>query len=287
MELQVSQLQALSAAVAEGTLEAAARALHVTPSAVSQRLQALERATGRVLLVRSKPVRPTPSGEAVLRLARQLELLTADTAAELGAGDEAAVPVAIAVNADSLATWVLPALAPLADRVAFRFHRADEQRTAALLRSGEVVAAVTTEEAPVAGCLVTPLGRMRYRPVAAPAFAARWFPDGPTPEALAAAPVVVFDRDDVMQHRYLDRHAPGAAPPEHTVPSSRDFTAAIELGFGWGMLDELQLDPARVVDLAPGNAISQPLHWQRWRLRSPSLDAVSDAIVAAARARLR
>jgi len=287
VELQVSQLQALSAAVAEGTLEAAARALHVTPSAVSQRLQALERATGRVLLVRSKPVRPTPSGEAVLRLARQLELLTADTAAELGAGDEAAVPVAIAVNADSLATWVLPALAPLADRVAFRFHRADEQRTAALLRSGEVVAAVTTEEAPVAGCLVTPLGRMRYRPVAAPAFAARWFPDGPTPEALAAAPVVVFDRDDVMQHRYLDRHAPGAAPPEHTVPSSRDFTAAIELGFGWGMLDELQLDPARVVDLAPGNAISQPLHWQRWRLRSPSLDAVSDAIVAAARARLR
>src|SRR5215218_10297584 len=122
MDLDLAQLRALDATVRGGTLEAAARALHVTPSAISQRLRALEVATGRVLVVRSKPVQVTESGQAVLRLARQIELLTSDTVAELdagradGAGDgTSGAPVQtlpIAVNADSLATWVLPALAP-------------------------------------------------------------------------------------------------------------------------------------------------------------------------------
>jgi len=83
--LDLGQLRALSAAVSEGTFEAAARVLHVSPSAISQRLRALETATGRVLLVRSKPVRPTASGEVVLRLARQIELLAGDAVAELDA----------------------------------------------------------------------------------------------------------------------------------------------------------------------------------------------------------
>ena len=54
-----------------------------------------------------------------MRLARQVELLAADTAAELRATADPARPaLAVAVNADSLATWVLPALAPLAGDVA-------------------------------------------------------------------------------------------------------------------------------------------------------------------------
>src|SRR4051795_11648951 len=115
MELDPAQLRALDATVRGGTLEAAARALQVTPSAISQRLRALEVATGRVLLVRSKPVRVTESGEAVLRLARQDNLLTADAVRALGGGDDGGRPpgLPVAVNADSLATWVLPALAPL------------------------------------------------------------------------------------------------------------------------------------------------------------------------------
>src|SRR3954465_8182231 len=121
MELDPAQLRALDATVRGGTLEAAARALHLTPSAISQRLRALEVATGRILLVRSKPVRVTASGQAVLRLARQVALLTADPARELGAAPSPQpVPtLPIAVNADSMATWVLPALTPLADQVCF------------------------------------------------------------------------------------------------------------------------------------------------------------------------
>nr|WP_297428528.1 LysR family transcriptional regulator ArgP [uncultured Actinotalea sp.] len=289
MDLDPAQLRALSATVNEGTLEAAARVLHVTPSAVSQRLRALEVAIGRVLLVRSRPVRPTPSGEVLLRLARQVDLLTADALTELGAGEGAVPTLPIAVNADSLATWVLPALAPLAGDIALDLHREDEEHTAALVRAGAVVAAVTTQPDAVPGCSVTRLGVMRYRPRAAPVFVRRWFPGGVTAAALARAPVVVFDRKDGLQHAYLrDRVPRDATPPTHHVPSSADFLAAVRSGMGWGMLPDLQLDADDgLVELDPAGAVDVVLHWQQWKLRSVPLDRVAAAVTAAARRHLR
>jgi LysR family transcriptional regulator (chromosome initiation inhibitor) len=293
VDLDLGQLRALAAAVSTGTLDGAARALHVTPSAVSQRLKALEAATGRVLLVRSKPVRVTPSGAAVLRLARQVELLAADTAGELSAdgSDARPVTVPIAVNADSLATWVLPALAPLAAELRFDLYRADQERTSDLLRDGTVMAAVTAEAAAVPGCRVVRLGAMRYRPMASPAFARRWFPDGVTAEALAAAPVVVFDREDDLQHAYLRRR--GVTHPQvHHVPSSADYVRAVRLGMGWGTVPDLQLaQPTDVegpdlVELDPAGATDVVLHWQQWRLHSPALDRAAEAVRAAARTAL-
>lgn len=292
MDLDLAQLRALSATVDAGSLEAAARSLHVTPSAVSQRLRALEVATGRVLLVRSRPVRATPSGEVLVRLARQIDLLAGEALAELGAhpADGAAPVVSIAVNADSLATWVLPALAPLAGEVAVDLHREDEEHTAALVRAGAVVAAITTDPDPVPGCSVTRLGVMRYRPTATRDFVRRWFPDGPTPAALARAPVIVFDRKDDLQHRYLRTHrVDPTGPPEHHVPASADFLAAVRLGMGWGMLPDLQVRAAAddaLVQVDPGVVIDVVLHWQQWKLRSAPLDRVAAAVAAAARAEL-
>ncbi|GAA2017940.1 LysR family transcriptional regulator ArgP [Pseudokineococcus marinus] len=292
----VGQLEALSAVAATGSFEAAAARLHVTPSGVSQRLRALEAATGRVLLVRSRPARPTPSGEAVLRLARQVEAAAAQTAAELGAGDGGLPEVAVAVGADALTTWVLPALAPLAAEVRLDLRREDESRTTALLRSGEVMAAVTSDTARVPGCSTTRLGRMRYRPVASPAVARRWFPDGLSAAALTAAPVVVYDRGDRLQHDFAARRARRPVdPPSHHVPGSTAFLAAVRAGMGWGMLPDLQSAPGladgSLVALAPGDAPRDRsdvvLHWQQWSLRSAALDAVADAVRTAARAVLR
>jgi LysR family transcriptional regulator (chromosome initiation inhibitor) len=286
VDLDLAQLRALDATVRGGTLEAAARALHVTPSAISQRLRALEVSTGRILLVRTRPVQVTESGQAVLRLARQVDLLAADVARELG--DDGSDPVAtlpIAVNADSMATWVLPALAPLAADVAFDLHREDQEHTSALLRAGTVMAAVTAEAAPVPGCSSTRLGGMRYRPMATPAFARRWLPDGPTPASLARAPVVVFDRKDDLQHRYLRARAGADAdPPVHYVSASADYVAAVTLGLGWGMVPDLQAraTTAELVELDPAGAIDVVLHWQQWKLHSPTLDRVREAVLAAA-----
>ena len=287
MNLDLSQLQALRAAVDSGTLDGAARTLHVTPSAISQRLKALEQATGRVLLVRSRPVQVTEHGQALLRLAREIDLLTADAEQEL-ADAPGALAVPIAVNADSLATWLLPALAPLRDQVLLDLHRADQDDTAALLRAGTVVAAVTAAASPVPGCTSTPLGIMRYRPAALPDFAQRWFPDGPTPAALARAPVVHFDRDDDLQRLWLRRRTRGRAdPPAHHVPSTEGFVHAVLAGMGWAMLSDLQLaQPAlrsAVVLLDDRASVDVALHWQRWKVRSASLEQLSEVVLSGAR----
>lgn len=289
MHIPLELAQTLAAIVDEGTLDAAARRLHVTPSAVSQRLKSLEEQLGRVLLVRAKPVRATEAGAAVVRLARQLVLLEHDALAELGAGEGARVTVSLAVNADSLATWFLAPLGRLIRRhpVVFDLHRDDQDFTAGLLESGTVMGAVTSRATPVAGCRVVPLGTMRYEAVATPGFVTEWMPEGATAAALAAAPLVDFDRRDDLQSRWLEEQGcAGAAPPRSYVPASTDFAAAITLGLGWGLLPGLQsaeaLADGRLVRLG-GPPVDVPLHWQQWNLHSPLLTAVADEVVAEAR----
>lgn len=289
MRIPIELAHTLAVVVDEGTLDAAARRLHVTPSAVSQRIKALEEQLGRVVLVRAKPARTTEAGAAVVRLARQLALLEHDTLAELGAGDEAAViSVPVAVNADSLATWFLDPLARLAARhpIVFDVHRDDQDFTAALLESGTVTAAVTSRGTPVAGCRVVALGVLRYEAVAAPEFAARWLADGPTPAALARAPLVDFDRRDDLQTMWLRGRGVTETPPRHYVPASNDFARAVVRGLGWALLPSLQSDRAladgALVRLG-GHPIDVPLHWQQWNLRSGMLDAVAAEVIGEAR----
>ena len=291
MRIPIELAETLAAVLDEGTLDAAARRLHVTPSAVSQRIKALEEQLGRVVLVRSKPVRATEAGAAVIRLARQVALLEHDVLAGLGAADDegAIVSVALAVNADSLATWFLEPLARLAVRhtVVFELHRDDQDFTAGLLESGTVMGAVTSRAAPVTGCRVSPLGTMRYEAVATPGYVERWMPHGAAPDVLERGPFVDFDRRDDLQTRWLADHGVVAeAPPRHFVPASHDFATAVKLGFGWGMLPAFQSDAelkdGRLVRLG-GTPVDVPLYWQQWNLRSPLLDAIADEVVAEGR----
>ena len=295
MDLHPDQLQALLTVSDLGTFEAAARHLSITPSAVSQRMKALESAVGRVLLTRTKPVTITESGRVVLRLARQLALLHADAERALDGDAERATSMPIAINADSLATWALEPLAELATTsgLVFDVYREDQAHSTDLLRAGTVMAAVTSEPVAVQGCSVTPIGRMRYRPMASRSFVERWFPSGATASALATAPVVLFDRKDTLQHRHLERVAGATAnPPTHYIPTSVDFARAIRLGFGWGMLPDAQSGDDLSGDAQPVDAdlvvidhespVYVPLFWQQWKLESPSLAAVAVAIARAA-----
>ncbi|HEX8866900.1 MAG TPA: LysR family transcriptional regulator ArgP, partial [Lentzea sp.] len=261
--------------------------LHVTPSAVSQRIKALEQRTGRVLLVRARPVRLTPSGEVLVRYGRQLLALDQDLDAALG--QDAVVRVPIAVNADSLATWFLPALQRVSPelKISFDLHREDQDHTTALLRQGLVMAAVTSSREPVAGCSVRKLGSIRYAAMATESFVERhatgelksWLPD---------APVVVFDRNDDLQDRFVRTltRGRGASDHRHYVPSSEVYVRAIVVGLGWGMVPPQQLQEG-LVDLAPGRTVDVPLYWQQWKLDSPALTAVADAVTAEARIALR
>lgn len=281
MTYNAAGVEALVTIAEHGTFEAAARALHVTPSAVSQRIRALEHEVGQVVVRRGAPCRPTEAGAALVRLGRQTRLLAAEARAALEEhGDR--VEVTVAVNADSLATWFRDVLADVAarDRLVVRLVVEDQAFSAELLRSGEALAAVTSDPHPVQGCRSEHLGFLRYRPAATPALAARWRRGNRTD--WQRMPVVVFNAKDDLQHDLL--RARGVTEPDvvHLVPTSADFHEAVRLGLGWGMLPEPQLLPdleaGRLVTLGGRAHHDVHLHWQRWRIDSTALATLTDAV---------
>jgi LysR family transcriptional regulator, chromosome initiation inhibitor len=259
------QLATFQAVVDTGSFEAAARQLHVTPSAVSQRVKALERSVGQVLVRRAKPCVATTPGEALVRFAGQVALLEREALDQARDGTR----VSIVVNADSLHTWFLPALARVPGP-RYELHTDDEDYTADLLRSGTAMAAITAEHVAVQGCRLEKLGAMRYLPVGAPRFAAD----------LPNAPMIVYNRKDRLQHRFLAaRLAPD--PPVHYVPAASAFVDAIRLGLGWGMVPERIALP----DIAEGRYarvgdahLDVPLYWQYWKIESTVLGELTAAV---------
>ncbi|TDD98989.1 LysR family transcriptional regulator ArgP [Jiangella asiatica] len=293
MRIDLAQLTALAAVVDEGSFEAAARRLHVTPSAVSQRVKALEARMGQILVTRTRPTGATAAGRVLVRYAGQVRLLESEALSALPGADAVDLRLPLAVNADSLATWFLPALAELADERAacFEIHQEDQDHSATLLRDGTVMAAVTADPHAVQGCAAQPLGRMRYVGVASPGFLRRYFADGPTTTAFGAAPMLVFNSKDALQSRFA-REVGGRRvdPPLTVLPSSVGFAEAAALGLAWGMvptrLAAAPLADGRLVEIAPGHHLDVPLYWQRWKLDSPVLAALTASVTATAAAYL-
>jgi len=290
------QLAAFVAVLDEGSFEGAARRLSLTPSAISQRIKALEDRLGQVLVLRQSPSRPTPAGERLLRGVQQMRLLEAEILGDFLVETERAAPVtiSIAVNADSLATWVLGALAEphRRDGLLFDVRVEDQDHTADLLRDGSVLGAITTDARPVQGCTVKTLGVMRYLPVAAPDFVARHFAKGLDAASLGAAPMLVFNRKDALQWRFV-RSVTRArlSPPMHYLPSSTAFVEGAALGLGWAMAPESMLEQpfaqGTLQPIAPRRWLDVPLYWQHWSIRSTALAKVTDALQRAARQSLR
>lgn len=292
--MERDQLRAISAIVRAGTFEAAARALNITPSAVSQRIKALESSVGKVLLRRGTPCTATEAGEVVLRHAFRLEALEDETHQLLGVGAAGPTVTAIAVNADSLADWftaVLRSVAAARDTL-LRIHVEDEGHSGDLLRAGTVIGAVTSDPVPIAGCTVLPLGSQRYQQVATPALlAAHHTPDGPD---WARMPMVRFNVKDDLQHRLLRQIARRGSfdewdPPQHHLPAVDGYREAVLAGLGWGVLPDAQAVRA----VADGSvvrldqpALEVPLYWQVWNLHTDRIDALTRQIREAARARL-
>ncbi len=284
---------ALLAVIDSGSYEQAAAQLHLTPSAVSQRISAMESDLGMPLIIRSKPCRATPSGQRLVQYLRRSRLLEAEFMAENDA-QARFVTVALAVNNDTLATWLLPGLASflIEERILLDIALDDQDHTYALLSQGLALAGVSSASHPMRGCSVETLGAMRYRMLATPAFAARWFPNGLTREAARQAPVMVFDRKDALQATFLQRELglPEGSYPCHYMPSSDAFTTAVRLGLGYGMVpDQITGDMVRaglLIDLAPAVPTDVMLYWHAWRVQSPKLERLSARVIGAARAAL-
>ncbi|WIT13738.1 LysR family transcriptional regulator ArgP [Paucibacter sediminis] len=292
--LDYSLLAALAAVLREGSFERAARSLHLSASAVSQRIRLLEERVGQVLVQRGPPCTGTEAGLRLARHAERVGMLEQDLLAELPAlapDAQGRITLRLAINADSLATWFIAAAAEIAasEPVLLDLSLEDQEHTAERLRSAEVLAAVTALAAPVQGCRSHALGAMRYIATASPAFARQHFAAGLTAQTLAAAPCLSFNRQDRLQAQWVQQElGQGLTLPTHWLPASQAFVDAACAGLGWGMnpasLVREALADGRLVAL--GAPLWVPLYWQASRLALPMLERITAQVLAAARATL-
>lgn len=290
--LDYASLSALAAVVREGSFERAARALHVTPSAVSQRVRLLEERMGCALVVRGQPCHATVTGRRLCQHVDRVRLLEHELNGEVpspGHNAQTRVPLPIAVNADSLATWFAPAVAAFAAAapVLMEISVDDQDHTSEWLRSGAVMAAVTGTARPASGCNSQSLGAMRYLAAASPEFVERYFAKGVGASSLAQAPSLVFNSKDELQSRWVQRVCHRHVElPRHTLPSSQAFVLAAVAGMGWGLhpqaLISEQLKNGTLVELIPETPLDVPLYWQQARAASALLDGLTREVVTAA-----
>ncbi|MEO0394003.1 MAG: LysR family transcriptional regulator ArgP [Pseudomonadota bacterium] len=288
-------MRALSAISRTGSFDKAAQHLGVTASAISQRIKTLEDRLGTVLIKRGNPCVPTAAGRRLVQHADDVALLEHAVARDLGHGphdDIGATTIRLAVNADSLATWFVTAMAAVDDGLLYDVVVDDQDYSADWLARGEVVAAVSGEPRAIQGCDVQGLGALRYTATASPSFAAQWFPDGVTIDALSRAPCMVFNTKDGLQREWVKR-VTGAdvVMPTHWLPSTQAFVDGAVAGLGWGVnpepLMQGHVTAGRLVTLQPQTMLDVPLYWHVSRLAAPALAGLTAAVVQTAARCLR
>ncbi|HVE54571.1 MAG TPA: LysR family transcriptional regulator ArgP [Ramlibacter sp.] len=289
-------LECLAAIVEEGGFDRAAKRLNITQSAVSQRLRALEAQVGTVLVVRSRPVKPTSAGHLLLKHTRQMRLLRADLERDLrelapnstrGARDEERI--SLAINADSIATWALPALDGLAlQGVPLELITDDQDFTQEWLREGQVLGCVTTMKQALRGCKVVGLGAMRYVAVAQAAYAREHLPQGLGAHNFRDVGFVAFNRKDDLQAEFVARAFGLRRVALHQVfvPSSEGQVRAVLSGWGVSVVPELLVRglvaQGLLVNVAPQASVHVQLYWHCWNLESAVLDQLTAALTHAA-----
>ena len=281
-------LAALTAVVEEGNFERAAAALSISQPAVSHRLRALEEWAGELLVIRSQPPQATLRGRRLIAHFRQVQLL--ESGIEIESNAYTPLPrLSIAVNADSAATWLLDALAPLmtTPKCLIDLRIDDQDVTLGYLCEGQVIGCITSCGDAVAGTTVEALGIMSYLCVATPGFVSRWFPDGLTASATAVAPALLYNRSDRLHERYLQQVGLPIDVPKNFFPSAEGFVSFIKAGYGYGIVPAIQvrheLETGALVELPPREALNVPLYWHQWNIQTPVTRELSVAIADTAR----
>lgn len=297
MQFEYPLLEALATVVREGTFAAAATALNITQSAVSQRVRLLEERTGAVLIVRGRPCVATEYGQQLCRHIEQVQLLEYDLRNNLSSIENTSSDLPaifrVAVNRDSLATWFPEVIrrAGYELKLCFDIYPDDQEHTAERLRNGEVLAAVTNESDPPHGCRRVPLGALDYLAVATPGFVARNFREGLTAETVTKAPCIVFDRKDTLPRQWLVNAFNTSSPPlSHWLPSFSGYLACCLNGAGWGMMPRFSVDKhiqeGSLVELMPSSSVILPLYWQSSASGSEIMRVLSTIVIDVARRNL-
>lgn len=295
--LDRDQLETFATVAEEQSFERAANMLNITRGAVSQRIKALEASLTAVLLVRNRPVVPTPAGKVLLRHVKSLRMFEASVRQDISPTPRPMSPVslAIAVNADSLATWFPDVLKELLLKrlIALEVVIDDQAHTSARLARGEVIGCVSMDARPAAGFVADYLGSMEYRCYAAPSFVAEFFPEGLNIPGVLAAPAVLFNRKDSLHDDFLKRQFGFAVDhyAKHYLPSPELLLEGVCMGAGYGLVPSSQAIPrvndGRLVELTTTAPVTVDLHWHHWGLEPPFAADVTALIISVARQHLK
>ncbi len=296
-------LECLAAIIDEGGFERAAQRLSITQSAVSQRLRTLEAQAGAVLVVRSRPARATMAGQLLLRHAKMLRLLRADLEQELRGVMPARADgrsreherVSLAINADSLATWVLPAFSPLIQQgLPLEIITDDQDFTLHWLREGQVLGCITGLKQPLRGCRCHLLGAMDYVLVADPIYAQRHLgttdlsTSGSAAHRLRTQSFISYNRRDAMPTHLMAQlfGLRGVNLQQVFVPSCHAMVRAVREGWGVAVVPRQlvhhELAQGDLVNLLPRQNLALPLYWHCWNLQSAIIDSLTQALVSIA-----
>ncbi|MEM6636376.1 MAG: LysR family transcriptional regulator ArgP [Pseudomonadota bacterium] len=291
MRIDYNHLTTLATVDRLGSFEAAAAELGITPSAISQRIRALEDRVGTSLLVRSQPVTATTTGRRLVRHAREVDLLEAALISDIGLDSanrtDAQPVVRVAVNADSLATWLIPALAEVREFMVDVVVD-DQDHSADWLRRGDVAAAITGIPGPVAGCAAHRLGALRYLATASEEFVDKWFKNGVDAAVLAQAPALTFNRKDRLQADWAAAVTGNRISPRtHFLPSSQALMEAARRGMGWCLIPEPLVEEhvasGNLVVVLADKPLDTPLFWQTARVTAGALSNLTRAVRQAAK----
>jgi len=281
-------LYAFSTVIKMQSFEKAAEFLCLTQPAVSQRIKQLEQLVAQPILIRSTPIEATELGKKLLNHYHQVQQLEADLLPKVFPNEpNTPLTISLATNADSLATWLVPAIASTIQNnsIELNLEVTNETNTIYKLKNGEVFGAISTQKTPLPGCVADKLGEMNYMLVASPQFKEKYFKQGVTKNSLLKAPSILFDNKDDMHTKYIEQEfglLPGSYP-HHIVHSSEAFVSFATQNLAYCFIAELQIQKelatGQLVNLLPNKELIRTLYWHRWSLVKGLFKTLSDVII--------
>lgn len=257
------------------SFEAAAKKLHITQSAVSQRIKGLETHFGEPVLIRNLPYTLTRLGETLVGHYQRISILEKDLEKQISTSYEKP-RISIAINRDSLETWFLELMKNklIFENVLLEVVADDQELTLEYFKKGLVSACLSTSKKTTPEGESVFLGDMEYLLVCSPDFKDKYFSKRDVIKSLLAAPAVKFDKNDFLHEKYLEKYfsLKNAELNFHLIPSVQGFKRYALLGYGYCLIPKIdivqELKKGELVQIFKDKTWKVPFYWHYWTLES-------------------
>ncbi len=238
MSLLSPQLQAFIAIAKCKTVHGAADVVHLTQTAVTQRIRTLEAKLKTSLFTRTRRgMLLTPEGEALLRYCHAVHEIEGEALAQIkGAGVETEIQMAISGPTSIMHSRIMPQCFPLLKKfphLLLQFDINDVESGAKKLRNGFVQLAVVPREEVAPEMMSKLLKSERYVLVCSKQWKNRKLHD-----IIQHERIVDFDHSDQLTYQYLKHFnlLESARHDRHFANRTEGLAMMLMAGLGYGLL---------------------------------------------------